>query len=330
MLAGCGPNVTATDATSGSGSGSAEGSSETAPGASTGPFDANTSSGAVGGTSSSSGARAETSSAGVPPEEVTVEGIWRWTDGFKTPIDFQTCDGEWLLVGFPLNGEIRAGSSRCSSTYMRFRGVRGLVPGHLGSYDGIIVDEVLEERFCIPGDCGAEDCEERICRVQCNIFDQGCGVGDRCVPYSPYEDTASATACVPTPARPVPLGGACHKRVDGVVEDDCGLGATCLGGGVEREGICVELCQGSKPEPTCDAGVCAYAPGVPGYCLPSCEPGLPGCDGECLSIALGPGHVCVPEIGIPELLAPCDEKGCNGIFVCSLEGPTEGRCIPPA
>lgn len=123
LLAACGPNVTATDATSGS----AEGTSEAVPGSSSGPFDAATSSGAV----------AEMSSCGVPPEEVIVEGIWRWTDCLETPIDFQTRDGEWLLVDVPANGEIRAGSSRCSSTYMRARGVRALVPGHLGSYDGI-------------------------------------------------------------------------------------------------------------------------------------------------------------------------------------------------
>lgn len=321
LIAGCGAAVgTAEGGTSGGpGTGTSSSGSSGPPIPAPGSSSDTTSRGSTG--------AAASSSSGAPPELVEFEGVLRYNaDFYKSPIWFETCDGSgigldlWTEPGLP---DVRF----CGGMYARVRGTFEPT-GHLGA-EQLVVREVLEWRVCEPSDCGGDACEPLQCLWECSPLDQDCGPSDKCVPYPTDGGIVSASACVPIPASPDPLGASCTRDSVTFAADTCGAGAVCMGGFGERAGVCVELCQGSRSDPTCNVGRCVFSSNGGPYCLASCDPEQPDCDGFCTGSPFDASESCVPEPGLPDLLEACGKEGCGGDFVCSQSGPTEGLCVPP-
>ncbi len=312
----CGPAVGTSGEAMGESSGSSGSSSSTSSTSWIGPTE---------GTGDGTTVADATSTAAVQ-EIVELEGLLRYDpDDYKSPISFQLCDGSWARLDTWSEAGLAVGSG-CAGMYLR---VRGSFQPSDSIYGGeeLVVTEVLQWRTCEPGDCGERVCEPVTCLWECNPLDQDCASSEKCVPFSNDGGLLDGTRCVPVPDDPDALGEACSRGGVALAVDTCDADAVCLGGSDEVEGICVEMCAGPETMPTCGAGVCAYGPTGGPYCLPECEPELPGCDGVCSPV--DGVTVCIPEPGLPELYAPCGPKGCEGDFVCVLEGPATGLCVPP-
>lgn len=248
-------------------------------------------------------------------------------EAYDNPLSFQTCDGAWSRVDLWSVPGLRP-VQLCGGKYVRVLG--HLQPSNsIYGGDNLVVHEVIEWRTCEPSDCGGGACEPLTCLWECSPLDQDCARTHRCVPYPTDGGIASATACVPVPATPDELGEPCTRDAVGLAADTCGAGAVCMGGFGQRAGVCVELCHGSRSDPTCQGGRCVFGNMGAPYCLAQCDPQMPVCDGVCTGSPYDPFGSCIPEPGLPELLEPCAEQGCENDFVCSLTGPTEGLCVPP-
>lgn len=135
--------------------------------------------------------------------------------------------------------------------------------------------------------------------VECDVWDQDCPDGEKCVPWSnDGGEDLNATRCVPVDPRADGIGDPClveGSPTSGL--DTCEEGALCWDVDEETlEGHCVPMCQGNTQTPQCPEGLtCAAGPGgLLTLCLPSCDPRQDDCAPEetCTDVSHGP--VCIP------------------------------------
>ena len=159
--------------------------------------------------------------------------------------------------------------------------------------------------------CGQDDSGEP---GSCDPFEQDCGDGEKCMPYSVDGDqTWNGLRCVPVAPEPKQLGESCNAPQGPVGgEDDCDVGLMCWNVPPEgTEGTCTAMCTGSKSSPTCAASstVCAvYNEGVLPLCLPTCDPLGQDCPAA---------QICIPQGG-------------GSAFVCAIDAsPDTGQYGDP-
>lgn len=193
--------------------------------------------------------------------------------------------------------------------------------------------------------------------IECNVWDQDCGEGQKCVPWSnDGGDGWNAVVCRAVAPRPQTVGESCEvasSRFSG--SDDCDADSLCFDVDADTlRGTCVARCGGSEAAPECPSeAVCAIeAYGTFNYCLPACDPLMGGCEG-CVAVASGdfvcvlPGEVAVGEacsafnacvagasclpsgLGEPVCVTTCEPEGapCEGDAVCTAWGDA-GLCVP--
>lgn len=135
---------------------------------------------------------------------------------------------------------------------------------------------------------------------ECNVFDQDCPAGSKCMPVDTDNDgIQDASRCVPLQESPGVPGDDC--QVEGGAAsglDDCQAGAICWGTNGEGQGACVEMCTGSLDSPHCPDGlICDISNGGNlVLCLRACDPLAPTCPA---------GKVCIP--------------GSAGVFLCDTD-----------
>jgi hypothetical protein len=126
--------------------------------------------------------------------------------------------------------------------------------------------------------------------VACDIWEQDCPEGEKCMPYASGTSSWDATRCSPVDANAKEVGDTCTVvGSDASGQDDCVLGAMCFAVDVDSgEGVCFAMCEGSEASATCsDAGdTCSISnDGVLALCLPLCNPILQDC--PIAGVALG-------------------------------------------
>lgn len=199
------------------------------------------------------------------------------------------------------------------------------------------------------------DCPPLPNEPQCDLFDQDCPEGFKCIAWDAEGDLfdPDTTVCAPIDDAPVDLYGTCTNDV-ATCSDDCPDRAVCAPFFGE-EGACLNLCD--DQEGTCPADqVCVTCGSCwAAWCMPTCDPLAPDCPptlGECslggwfgqtafscTGFAMGPtepgapcpagqcaeGLHCIPG----EDFGPdCADFGCC-TELCDLEGPP-GTCSNPA
>ncbi|MEM7152234.1 MAG: hypothetical protein AAF799_05295 [Myxococcota bacterium] len=196
---------------------------------------------------------------------------------------------------------------------------------------------------------------------QCDVAEQDCPDGFKCVPWTPDEGSlkleAQSYVCAAVTDDPVALYGEC-TRDPGSCTDDCGDGAFCSSLLADSP-VCVEICDSDYE---CGEGqqcrTCATC--SVSWCMPNCDPLEPECPegfGSCVFNQSwdDAGFTCEgPEPGTAmpgdpcmgfecvegsmcmagEMYGPgCDSGGCC-IEFCDLNDPTatcpeaEHECIP--
>ena len=179
----------------------------------------------------------------------------------------------------------------------------------------------------------------------CDVFQQDCEAGEKCVPYASTQGTWDAFKCVPVLGDNA-TGEPCSfsNPVDAI--DDCDASGYCWDVGPDSMGWCRAFCTGSADDPTCAEGSSCLISGggVPVLCLPSCDPLAQDCgagggcywtsgDFNCTNagdLPMGeacgfiadcePGMLCVHS----DALASCEGSNCCTNF-CSLEAG-DGAC----
>lgn len=135
---------------------------------------------------------------------------------------------------------------------------------------------------------------------QCDVFEQDCPAGSKCMPTDTDQDGIhDASKCVPLQTSPGVPGDDCE--VEGTPAsglDDCGLGSICWGVDASNHGVCVQMCTGSLDHPSCPDGLtCDISNGANLIlCLTACDPLSPTCP---------EGKVCIP--------------GSEGVFLCDTD-----------
>ncbi|MGH1344981.1 MAG: vWA domain-containing protein [Nannocystales bacterium] len=93
--------------------------------------------------------------------------------------------------------------------------------------------------------------------VECSVWDQDCGDGEKCGPWANDGGPLhNATRCVPVAPDPLAPGEPCAVEGSGVSGlDDCDIGVVCYDV-VEKtlEGTCVAMCSGPESSPVCPKG----------------------------------------------------------------------------
>lgn len=114
--------------------------------------------------------------------------------------------------------------------------------------------------------------------LTCDIFEQDCPPGEKCMPWA-YDGGGAwdATKCFPVVDDPVPDGEPCHavaSPTSGL--DDCEVGSMCWDVDPETlEGVCTPMCVGDESNPYCEDPHRYCAIGGDGWivlCLPLCSP----------------------------------------------------------
>ena len=205
-----------------------------------------------------------------------------------------------------------------------------------GSADGSTGD-------CLFLSCGGETTGVS---VECDIFEQNCPEGEKCMPWANDGGAAwNATRCTPIDPDPAGLYEPCTVEGSGVSGiDSCELGMMCWD--VDPDtlvGTCIGLCTGSPNNPTCvDEG--AYCrvkgDGSLALCLPNCDPisPVPCPDGEGCYPTDG-YFTCIPDASGPkmgglfeacEYINACDPTlfCANPDFVGACEPGSAGCCTP--
>ncbi len=178
--------------------------------------------------------------------------------------------------------------------------------------------------------------------VECDIWAQDCGDGEKCAAWANDGGSAwNATHCVPVAPDPAGIGEPCGVEGTGVSGiDDCDAGAMCWDvDGETNQGTCVALCEGSPEASTCaPAGTaCSIAnQGVLILCLPLCNPLADECgDGQgCYGV--GEVFQCAPDAsgadqggpGDPcEFINACDDgSGCVNAALVPCPAGSGGCC----
>src|SRR5690606_12305547 len=140
--------------------------------------------------------------------------------------------------------------------------------------------------------------------VYCDIWDEDCAEGQKCMPVSLDGDSAwESLACVPIAPEPDALNEPCQllgTGLDGL--DTCEQHTMCWNVDPDTgEGTCLGLCTGTPDVPTCaDPGaVCQISgEGVLNLCIPKCDPLEQDCpDGEACIPNHNNAFVCVIDVG---------------------------------
>jgi len=180
--------------------------------------------------------------------------------------------------------------------------------------------------------------------VTCDIYEQDCLPGEKCVPYSPSADPAelSGHICVPV-LGDTPVGEPCSFDGWATPTDDCDADGLCLAG-PDGAGICQAFCAGEPggDGPWCDPGSSCYGFGSAiGVCTLSCDPLLQDCqDGACYltgSLDYQAGYYdfqCLPVFDPGAPAGPCElANDCAPGSVCLegavIPGCASARCCTP-
>lgn len=141
---------------------------------------------------------------------------------------------------------------------------------------------------------GAVACIPTVGYHNCDLIEQNCPTGEKCVPDRIVEAAAwDGTNCVPLADDPLPDGSACMEYQEG--GDPCGFGSTCYpGGGTVFTGICKRLCDDdemcAEPGEGCHHFAPAYCFAV---CLEPCFPMISDCDALGITYPMS----CLPADG---------------------------------
>lgn len=202
--------------------------------------------------------------------------------------------------------------------------------------------------FIVAPDGGGMECfagvlpgGEKVRLTECDVFEQNCRQGEKCVPWGCKGSTWHGTICVKVTGDGV-VGDPCiveGDKVSGV--DDCAFGHICWDVDDQLHGTCIAQCTGTPSDPQCAEGsICVIVNSdVVAVCLASCDPLVQDClnGGLCLP---GPeGFVCAPDdSGVGgQVNDPCEfTNSCDPGLVCRetatvssacQQGPT-GCCTP--
>ncbi len=203
-----------------------------------------------------------------------------------------------------------------------------------GDESGVDSDTGDDVTFIDPVDtgCAAPPGYEAHCTWECDIWQQDCPRGEKCMPWSNDGGSAwNAVRCSPIAEDPAVVGESCTVEGSGVSGlDNCELGAMCFYVDSEtNEGLCVGMCTGSPDEPVCDAGsqCLVSGEGTLALCLPTCNPLNDDCaEGLlCTPNAFGPNFGCITQVDFPVADGqPCDAPNeCATGLVC-LSGDVTG------
>ena len=92
--------------------------------------------------------------------------------------------------------------------------------------------------------------------VECSIWDQDCGRGEKCVPWAnDGSSVLNASICRPIHPQPGVAGEPCRAE-EGVASgiDDCDAQSVCFDVDPDTlEGVCAAFCEGDENAPTCEA-----------------------------------------------------------------------------
>lgn len=175
---------------------------------------------------------------------------------------------------------------------------------------------------------------------ECDMFEQDCMEGEKCVPWSELADLMpDAIRCCPI-AEPMAFAGdICTLEGHlGSCIDNCAPGTMCFDFDGDGEGVCQEMCGGTAENPTCSNepdDVCfIFWAGVP-FCFSKCDPLVQDCpaDKGCYPDAIaegGTGFLCMPTLGDQTLGEYCWLlSGCNPGMICATADLLP-NCFGPA
>jgi hypothetical protein len=131
-----------------------------------------------------------------------------------------------------------------------------------------------------PSDTFVPDYDQPILST-CDVFEQDCPDGDKCVAYSSTGEGWDGFKCVPVMGDRVP-GEPCTYGGSAEATDDCDEHSACWnfeGVGVEQ-GTCLAFCMGTADDPICppDSSCVISSSYTLGYCLPTCDPLAQDCN----------------------------------------------------
>jgi len=142
---------------------------------------------------------------------------------------------------------------------------------------------------------------------ECNILDQDCPPGEKCMPYANDGGASwNATRCSPQDPTPAAIGDPCSVDGDGVSGlDNCESGSMCWDvDGETNQGTCTAFCVGTESSADCsDPNTeCSITnDGVLILCLPTCNPVMQDCGPGQACYAIDDAFVCAPDASGPEL-----------------------------
>lgn len=180
----------------------------------------------------------------------------------------------------------------------------------------------------------AIDGEWRCSMVECDVFAQDCGRGEKCAPWGEGgASTWNAKKCTPVIGTGV-AGDPCTAEGMGLSGvDDCALGFMCWDVDAEGHGTCVALCTGNEQAPTCTDGLaCRIVEDEVLYlCLPPCDPLAQDCPGGEECIATGGSFFCVADFSGDTGAANdvCEfANGCDPGLICLQTSEASSACDP--
>ncbi len=156
--------------------------------------------------------------------------------------------------------------------------------------------------------------------IECSVWDQDCGEGEKCAPWANDGGNAwNATKCVPVDPNPAQPGDTCTVEGSGVSGiDTCDVSSMCWDSDPEtNEGTCIAFCTGSENNPVCDDPTtsCSIAnEGTLILCLPSCDPLLQDCSEGQACYPIDNAFVCAPDASGEDQGA--DNDACEFINGC--------------
>jgi hypothetical protein len=177
--------------------------------------------------------------------------------------------------------------------------------------------------------------------VECNLFDQDCPDGEKCMPWAnDGGNNWTAAKCTPIADNPAGPGEVCQAVGSGVSGiDNCDGTSMCFNvDPVTLEGTCYAFCVGDESNAVCpDAcDLCTLSGNsVLTICLPTCDPLAQDCDEGSACYLYNESFACVPDVsgkdGAPgrecEFTNACDEgtwcapgdrvPDCTGAGCCS-------------
>lgn len=139
---------------------------------------------------------------------------------------------------------------------------------------------------------------------ECDIFEQDCPDGEKCVAWAADGDTWNATRCSPVSDTPDQPGEPCTTEGGGMSGiDTCDIGAMCWNVDAQSNvGECIAMCQGNLLDASCpEAGtVCSISNlDTLAVCVPACHPLMQDCTQNegCIPTSSGE-FACFPQLGM--------------------------------